>query len=543
MTYVRRPEKTSKQLLYAARVSAVLMPLAVVLYLIISPSLQKLGYISDFNLILTAVSWLLLGTFIATQPIRGRIQMAVTITVYHMLLAGFIITATGFNASVTYLWAILLLMAFIYFGFNAFYVSIMTLTAVALIDSYLHDFSFSVVSVNILSAFVISVIGGLSLGIVRGSDINQYRLDKAKSQAELQHGRLLTLVNNLADAIVSLDSSGRVTLYNAALLGVLDTNTRLEGQYIDEILSLYDTDEKHVNIAKELRKISAVTIRDDVHMKAGDEIIRLELTISPIRGTYTESVHHEARGWIVIIRDVTQAKSLEEERDEFISVVSHELRTPITVAEGTVSNAMLLMTQKHAKEKVSSAIKMAHDQIIFLSRMVNDLSTLSRAERGIADTKEDIEVDDLLHSLYNEYLPEAEAKGLRLNLGSLTRAGSVYASRLYLKELLQNFISNAIKYTREGSVSITVKHPDTSRIQFVIKDTGIGISKNDQKRIFEKFYRAEDYRTRETNGTGLGLYVASKLARKLNAKISVTSRLNHGSTFTLEIPTKNDTPS
>ena len=86
---------------------------------------------------------------------------------------------------------------------------------------------------------------------------------------------------------------------------------------------------------------------------------------------------------------------------------------------------------------------------------------------------------------------------------------------------------------------ISIKN-EGNNIRFAVTDTGIGISKNDQQKIFNKFYRSEDYRTRETGGTGLGLYVASKLARKMNTKIELQSRLNYGSTFSLKLPSAKD---
>ena len=243
-------------------------------------------------------------------------------------------------------------------------------------------------------------------------------------------------------------------------------------------------------------------------------------------------------GYVVILRDITKQKSLEEERDEFISVVSHELRTPITIAEGSLSNVQLMMDRDDIpKSTLSASIKASHDQVLFLAKMVNDLSTLSRAERGIGDTVEEINISELIHSLYNEYAPEAEAKGLRFNLDLSPQLGSVMASRLYLKELLQNLVTNAIKYTKKGEVTVEVKKRN-SKLQFNIHDSGIGISKSDQKHIYDKFWRSEDYRTRETGGTGLGLYVSAKLAKKLDTQIELSSRLNHGSTFGFSLETK-----
>jgi signal transduction histidine kinase len=100
---------------------------------------------------------------------------------------------------------------------------------------------------------------------------------------------------------------------------------------------------------------------------------------------------------------------------------------------------------------------------------------------------------------------------------------------------MQNFITNAIKYTQEGSITIGAKQmPDG--VKFSVTDTGIGISKGDQARVFDKFFRAEDYRTREQNGTGLGLHVTRKLAQLAHAEISLESELNKGSTFTIYFP-------
>lgn len=179
---------------------------------------------------------------------------------------------------------------------------------------------------------------------------------------------------------------------------------------------------------------------------------------------------------------------------------------------------------------------------MYLAKMINDLGTLSRAERGTGDEQELIDVRELLHTMHGRYEGEALAKKLRLDLDLGNSLGKVMTSRLYIEELLQNLITNAIKYTTEGSVTIVARKLKNT-ITFTIKDTGIGISKADQDKIFGKFYRSEDYRTRETGGTGLGLYVSSKLAMKLNTKIILTSRLNYGSSFSFELESSKVDPS
>ena len=123
------------------------------------------------------------------------------------------------------------------------------------------------------------------------------------------------------------------------------------------------------------------------------ENMNIHVSISPVKIGFG---HEGAEGYIMLIRDITREKSLEEERDEFISVVSHELRTPITIAEGNISNAELIAGREKLPNGVADSLDAAHKQVIFLSEMINDLATLSRAERGkLKEAPEDIDIQEL----------------------------------------------------------------------------------------------------------------------------------------------------
>jgi signal transduction histidine kinase len=137
--------------------------------------------------------------------------------------------------------------------------------------------------------------------------------------------------------------------------------------------------------------------------------------------------------------------------------------------------------------------------------------------------------------LQSLYTPDATKKGLEIKIDLDPELEMLQTSRLYAREILQNFITNAIKYTEKGSVTVGAK-PAKDGVQFFVTDTGIGISKSDQEKVFDKFFRSEDFRTRQNSGTGLGLYVTMKLARLIHAEISLESELNRGSTFTILIP-------
>ena len=345
--------------------------------------------------------------------------------------------------------------------------------------------------------------------------------------------RTQTLINNFIDAVFSVDDKGIIKTYNAAALNILDTNDDIKGKKITTLLTLETVDGEPLDVFKELTKDNSIRKRDDIIMRIDqDDLLRLEATFAPVQGTGATSA--AANSYVLIVRDITRMKSLEEERDEFISVVSHELRTPVAIAEGSLDNAELFAERGSTKQSRQAVVE-AHKQVLFLAKMINDLSTLSRAERGASDRPEDIDTRELAHALHGDYASQAEAKGLVLNLNIVGHPGTVKASRLYLHELLQNFITNAIKYTQEGSVTLHVKSTKDA-ITFSVSDTGIGIRKADLENIFKRFYRAEDFRTRETNGTGLGLYVSAKLAKKLGCKINVESRINHGSTFSFSLP-------
>src|SRR5690606_6326819 len=213
-----------------------------------------------------------------------------------------------------------------------------------------------------------------------------------------------------------------------------------------------------------------------------------------------------------------------------------ELRTPVAIAEGNISNAQVIAQKESQSNNIQDSLQQAHDQIIFLSQMINDLSMLSRAEQGtLSFETEPINVHQLVAALLSSYDIEAKKKNLHLKSELDPRLELLTSSQLYVKEILQNFMTNAIKYTESGMVTLIAKQKQGA-VEFTIADTGIGISISDQEKIFNKFFRSEDYRTRQNNGTGLGLYVTVKLAHLIHAKISLKSQLNKGSEFSILIP-------
>lgn len=353
-------------------------------------------------------------------------------------------------------------------------------------------------------------------------------------RTSVEHEQLTSLINSMADGVIAVDNHMKIITSNGAALNILDVNSTLIGRRLREVLRPYDKNNQPVDIEQTVEDTKIPQSNRDLLLKYTDgSQINLYLSIAPVHLGYGK---RGRRGFVLLLRDITHEKSLEEERDEFISVVSHELRTPIAITEGNISNAQFIVEKTGDLEQIKLALAQAHDQTMFLADMINDLATLSRAERGklVVDITP-IDVNALLRTLVDTYTPDAKKKKLELKIDIPGKLPPLMSSDLYVREVLQNFITNAIKYTEEGSVTIGAVAKDKG-ISFTVSDTGIGISKGDQEKIFDKFFRSEDYRTRKNNGTGLGLYVTMKLARLLHAEIDVKSQLNKGSQFTIFIP-------
>ncbi len=360
-------------------------------------------------------------------------------------------------------------------------------------------------------------------------------MDATQQQlVNLEHAQLRALINSMADGVIATDEQGKIMTYNGAALNVLDINIELEGNYIGNVLRLFDEHDQPIDGTRLVIETKTQTISRDYRLHYSDKsVVNIYLSVAPVHPSYGSA---EKGGFVLLLRDITHEKSLEEERDEFISVVSHELRTPVTIAEGNLSNAAIVIEKGGDMNAVTSAVHQAHDQILFLSSLINDLSTLSRAENGTLDVNiVSINVHQLLKNLADNYLPSMEKKNLTLHVEIDPKLELLHSSSLYVREILQNFITNAIKYTEKGSITIGAK-PAEGGVSFTVSDTGIGISKNDQEQVFNKFFRSEDFRTRKNSGTGLGLYVTRKLSKLIKAEINLESTLNQGSTFTIFIP-------
>ncbi len=385
------------------------------------------------------------------------------------------------------------------------------------------------------------IIGLTILGILFEQVTARYKketreADRLHQDYYFERTRLMSLINSMADAVVAVTKTGEISLYNGAVLNLFNTNQTLQGKPFKELVQLADEEGHSVDIIGEASRNRAPITREDLQFQDVDgSAVHLYLSASPISASGSTREH---TGFIIVMRDITKQKTLDEQRDEFISVTSHELRTPIAVAEANISTALMPKFAGKLTEEGKELLNQAHENVVFLSNLVNDLNMLAKAEQDkiTLDSKQ-VNPGDFLRRVGEDHKKQITDKGLSLETDIEDDLPPITTSTDALREILQNFITNAVKYTENGSITLRVyRTSDTEEIVFAVADTGIGMSKTDQKHVFEKFFRSEDYRTRQNGGTGLGLYIIKRLVERLGGRIWFKSHLNKGSTFYCALP-------
>jgi len=248
----------------------------------------------------------------------------------------------------------------------------------------------------------------------------------------------------------------------------------------------------------------------------------LEVYATPLEGR---------TGVVLVVHDVTEMRRLESVRRDFVANVSHELKTPLTSIRAYVDT--LIDGGLDDKDNNLRFMKKIEVHASRLAALITDLLSLSKIESGDAFTQRmRVNLGELVFGCFQRLGPLAEAKDLQYRIHHASEPLYILGDTEAIHQIFDNLIDNAIKYTEAGgSIDIFVTR-EGDRVRVDVKDTGIGIPKEDLPRIFERFYRVDKARSRELGGTGLGLSIAKHLVQALGGEISVESQLDVGSTFT-----------
>ena len=271
-------------------------------------------------------------------------------------------------------------------------------------------------------------------------------------------------------------------------------------------------------LEKGTRLIAEGKFDQPINIKTGDEIEELGLAFNDM---------------------MTGLKKLKELEKEFVFIAAHDLRTPVTAIKGYLS-----MVLDGTFGQVSPSVKDILEKVVHanqrLIQLVNDLLQVARAEAGRIPIKVvAMSVIDPIRQVLNELKPLADEKKISMIYNPSPAISPVLADLERLQEVMVNLVGNAIKYTL-GSGTVTISHEiKDDKLIINIKDTGMGISPEAQKKLFEKFYRVQTDQTRDIQGTGLGLFIVKQLIEKMNGSIRVVSEEGKGSTFSFSLPLAN----
>ncbi|MFB1050857.1 two-component system histidine kinase PnpS [Paraliobacillus sp. JSM ZJ581] len=351
-------------------------------------------------------------------------------------------------------------------------------------------------------------------------------LQEMTVQEKIQGNQLRTVIDNMESAVMLIDERGYVHLVNRKFLQLFSKSRKdyvgflyynvLEQKSIHRVVQEAFLYEKKVK--------NAFTIKMDIEKRY------IEIVSAPIFNEYKA-----LKGAVLVFHDITDLKRLEQTRKDFVANVSHELKTPITSIKGF---AETLLDDDSSDVMIQEKfLKIIYKESDRLQALVHDLLELSKLE------KEEMQLNyrqvQLTENIKQEIIPiiqhQADKKMIQFNV-DLSEGLVIEGDLDRLKQIFINLLNNGINYTpKGGTVNFEVKEENTM-IVIVVRDTGIGIPEDKLSRIFERFYRVDRDRSRNTGGTGLGLAIVKHIVEAHKGKIQVESKLDHGTTVTIELP-------
>jgi two-component system phosphate regulon sensor histidine kinase PhoR len=358
------------------------------------------------------------------------------------------------------------------------------------------------------------------------------RVQQALESAQKQHYREISrieaeqqaLFNSMSEGVLILDQAGRVQLVNRALLEFFGLKVDVRGQTIMEAFRLQE-------LAEVARRLPQERI-----------VQGMELELPGVSGGWLEfnaaaMLDREGtqRGSILVFHDLTRLRQLENTRQEFVANVSHELRTPLSLIKGFVET--LLDGAKDDPELAGRFLRTIEKHTDRLTYLIEDLLTISRLESGqIVMNLHEVELRQEAAKVIEDLQARATGKNARLQ-NEVPAELTARADTDRLQQVLFNLIENAIKYGRmEGTVVIGGKRDAAGKAELWVQDNGPGIPADAKERVFERFYRVDRARSRETGGTGLGLSIVKHIVQAHGGEVWVKSELGQGATFYFTLP-------
>lgn len=363
-----------------------------------------------------------------------------------------------------------------------------------------------------------------------------------KIQRSLQtgrQGRLDGVLNSIPDGVATTDANSQLTYTNlpmATILGMKDivgatdadygsenaakmTSLLVEGWQLSPNDSLLSAENQHRPVVTELSRLEEGQRR----------VVRVARHPICIVG----GVHHECHVWI--IRDVTQQKLAEEMRDSFVDTATHELRTPLANIKAYAET--LALADVIDVEQQKQFLNTINSEATRLARFVDDLLSVSSMEVGsLTLNRQTTELHRMLNEVLAKVKPQIEEKKLSLEVSIPEKLPEPSLDKDKIASVLVNLLGNAVKYTPAGGRVAFRVHATDQNLEIDVEDTGVGIAEDELPKVFDKFFRSDDPRVLEQEGSGLGLALVQEVVRLHGGRVSVESEIDKGSTFQIVLP-------
>jgi two-component system, OmpR family, phosphate regulon sensor histidine kinase PhoR len=358
------------------------------------------------------------------------------------------------------------------------------------------------------------------------------RLQKALSDADQHHSdadfqaraQLQTLFNSMVEGVLLLDPAGRIQLLNQSL----ERQFRLR------------LDVRGLTVLEAIGRPELAALVERLH--GGPQVVPIEIEINGSTPRFLEIsasavLDREGRpqGAILVFHDLTRVRQLEHTRREFVANVSHELRTPLSLIKGYAET--LLAGAKDNPEHAARFLQKIERHTNRLSNLIEDLLTISKLESGQVTLKLDaVELREFSGRLVEELQIRASEKGMTL-LNEIPAGLQAQADRDRLHQVLFNLLDNAVKYGKTGGrVVLGGREFSGTTVQLCVSDDGPGIPPEARERLFERFFRVDKARSRDTGGTGLGLSIVKHIVQSHGGEVWVESEVGRGASFFFTLP-------
>lgn len=344
------------------------------------------------------------------------------------------------------------------------------------------------------------------------------------STAESGRRRLAAVLASTSDAVIVTEQTERVLLINPAaerIFGIQASQVR--NRPVADVISIETL-------------VDALTGEDERPQNL--EITTDDGKIYNAIASTIFSKEGQVFGRVAVLRDITYLKEIDELKSDFVATVSHDLRSPLTFMRGY---ATMLPMVGELTEKQQEYVNKILGGIEQMAQLVDDLLDLGRIEAGVDMEQDEIAIRPLLQDIASEYWQHAHLAGIEIQVDVADNIPLVLGDASLIRQALTNLLGNGIKYAPNSGIMLLSATQSNGEVVIGIKDNGPGITKEDQMRLFEKFYRVKERGTEKVKGSGLGLAIVKSIAERHGGRAWVQSRRGKGTTFYISLPVKSET--